>query len=112
MAKRRINPRAKGKAGELEAAELLRGFGLSARRSQQFSGKECTADLNTCLNWHIEVKRVERLNLDEAMEQAVRDSAGAKPPLVLHRRNGKPWMVTVMVRDFFPLVGGQDFSDL
>ena len=54
---------------------------------------------------HIEVKRVERLNLTDAMTQAVRDSEvfhdGA--PTVFHRRNRSPWLVTMRLVDWMEL---------
>jgi hypothetical protein len=72
-----INSRTKGKVGELEFAHLLQEHGMLARRGQQYSGIggddvviEGREDL------HVECKRVERLNLEKAMAQAVRDAKG------------------------------------
>ena len=70
-----INSRAKGKAGELELAKILRetyGF-EDARRSQQFSGKQGDADVVGLPHLHLEVKRNERLNIYDAYEQSCRD---------------------------------------
>ena len=51
---------------------------------------------------HMEVKRVERLNVSEAMKQATRDAErfhdGA--PAVFHRRNREPWLVTMKLEDW------------
>ena len=52
--------------------------------------------------FHFEVKRVERLNVSEAMRQAVGDAAG-KIPVVAHRRNREPWLVTLKLDDFLCL---------
>ena len=54
---------------------------------------------------HIEVKRVERLNVVEAMEQSVRDSErmGDGVPALFHRRNRKPWLVTMRLEDWLVL---------
>ena len=51
---------------------------------------------------HVEVKRVERLNVPEAMQQAVRDAARFRDgmPALFHRRNRQPWLVTVKLEDF------------
>ena len=49
---------------------------------------------------HAEVKRVERLNVEEAMEQSVRDSGEDETPAVFHRKNGRPWLVTLRFDDF------------
>ena len=48
---------------------------------------------------HIEVKRVERLNLHAAMEQSIRDAKG-DIPIVVHRMSREPWMVTMRFEDF------------
>ena len=99
-----MNSRNKGKVGEREFAELLRQHGFEARRGQQFSGGADSPDV-VCeaLDWlHIEVKRVEQLNLAEACAQAKRDQAkaglhGHKKTawIVAHRRNHTPWMITL-----------------
>ncbi len=55
---------------------------------------------------HMEVKRVERLNVPEAMKQATRDAErfhdGA--PAVFHRRSREPWLVTMQLRDWLDLM--------
>lgn len=50
---------------------------------------------------HIEVKRVERLNIENAMSQAVGDSANGEIPIVAHRKNNCPWFVTMLAEDWF-----------
>jgi len=93
------NSRAKGAAGERELAEVLRGMGhTKCRRGQQFSGSPDSPDVCGILGVHPEVKRVQSLNLNAAMDQAVRD-AGSNTPAVFHRRNNKPWLVTVRLAD-------------
>ena len=52
---------------------------------------------------HIEVKRVQALNLDEAMEQSKRDSKGEQLPAVFHRKNNKKWKVTMELDDWIKL---------
>lgn len=52
---------------------------------------------------HIEVKRVQALNLDEAMEQSKRDSRDDQIPAVFHRKNNKRWKVTLELDDFMKL---------
>ena len=51
---------------------------------------------------HIEVKRVERLNLHAAMEQSIRDAKG-EIPIVVHRMSREPWMVTMRFEDFMTM---------
>lgn len=56
---------------------------------------------------HIEVKRVERLNVPEAMDQATRDADrfGGFPAL-FHRRSRSPWLVTMRLVDWLELYQG------
>ncbi len=70
-----MNSREKGKRGERQWRDELRANGYAARRGQQFSGSPESPDV-VCdaLPWiHFEVKAVERLNIEDAMEQARRD---------------------------------------
>lgn len=94
-----INSRRKGKAGELEFARLCREQGYNARRGQQYNGLE-GEDVIGLPGIHVEVKRVEKLNLEAAMEQAVRD-AGTKVPIVAHRKNNHEWLITMRAEDWF-----------
>ena len=78
-----------------------------ARRGQQFSGSPDSPDV-ICdeLDWlHFEVKAVERLNIEDAMDQARRD-AGAKTPVVAHRRSFRRWLVTMDAETFFQFLRG------
>ena len=54
--------------------------------------------------FHFEVKAVERLNLHDAIAQAV-DDAGGKIPVVAHKRNRGDWMVTMRADDWFRMLG-------
>lgn len=96
-----VNSRAKGCRGELEWSAFLREH-LScpdARRGQQFSGSPESPDVvGGVPGTHCEAKRTERLNLQTAMEQAVRD-CGDDIPYVASRRSRKPWLVTVQATD-------------
>ncbi len=100
-----MNSRNKGKVGEREFAALLREHGFDARRGQQFSGSPDSPDVvSEALAWlHVEVKRVQNLNLANACAQAARDSAG-KPWIVAHRRNHAPWFITMDAEFFFELI--------
>ena len=64
-------------------------------------------DLTGLPGVHIEVKRVERLNVPEAMRQAVRDSERFRDglPALFHRRSREPWLVTLRIEDFMALYG-------
>jgi len=118
-----VNSRNKGKRGEREFAALLTENGYHARRGQQFCGGTDSADvMSPALPWlHVEVKRVQNLNLTDACAQAERDAqksgqqkaesgnpngckAPAKPWIVAHRRNHAPWLITMTAETFFELI--------
>lgn len=90
-----MNAKRKGNAGERELAAILREHGYNTRRGQQFSGKNGDADVEGLPGVHIEVKRVERLNIHEAMKQSIRDARPGEMPAVFHRRNREEWLVTM-----------------
>lgn len=96
-----INSRQKGAKGERELANILKDYGYNTRRGQQFSGLE-GEDVVGLDYIHIECKRVERLNLEEAMEQAKRDAKGKKPA-VFHRKNNHKWLVTMELDDWMQI---------
>ena len=97
--------RRKGAVGEREAAaELTRLFGCEAHRGRQYSGGDDSPDVkHSIAGVHVEVKRTECLSAYKAIEQAVAD-AGDKIPIVLHRRNNKPWLAVVRLDDLPALV--------
>lgn len=102
-----MNSRNKGAAGERELAGRLREYGYRCRRGQQYSGANGDADVVGLPGVHIECKRVEKLNLYEAMTQAVRDAKDGETPAVFHRKNNKEWLVTLKLDDFMNLYGGR-----
>ena len=98
-----MNSRNKGKRGELEVAHLLKEYGYDARRSQQYAGINNDADVVGLPGIHIEVKRVEKLNLNNAMAQSIRDAREGEKPIVMHRTNREPWKVTMLFTDFMEM---------
>lgn len=100
-----INSRAKGKRGELEIAHLLREYGYNdARRTAQYCGNTGDAsDVVGLPNIHIEVKRVEKLNIEKAMAQSSRDARDGEMPVVMHRKDRHPWLVTMSMGDFMEM---------
>ena len=99
-----INSKAKGSAGEREAANLFKQHGFTeARRSQQYSGAGHTADLTGIDGLHIEVKRVERLNIYDAIEQVYRDKAPTDYGVVMHRKNNQEWLITMTFDEWIEL---------
>lgn len=101
-----INSKQKGNTGELELSHKLQEYGFETRRGQQFCGSNGDADVVGLPGIHIECKRVEALNLDKAMEQAINDSKDGEIPTVMHRKNRKQWKVTLLLSDFMKLYNG------
>ena len=95
-----MNSRRKGKSGELELARLLREYGYNCRRGVQYSGANGDADVVGLPGIHIECKRVERLNLEDAMAQSRRDAREGEIPVVMHRKTRCPWLVTTTLEDW------------
>lgn len=94
----------KGADGERELATVLNSYGYQTERgSSQNYGT--IPDVTGLPGIHIEVKRVERLNVPEAMQQAIRDSIKFKDgiPALFHRRNRQPWLVTMQLTDWIEL---------
>ncbi|RGZ00207.1 hypothetical protein [Clostridium sp. AM58-1XD] len=102
--------REKGKRGERELAKKLQEYGYDCRRGQQYCGADGSADVIGLPGIHIECKRVERLNLQEAVEQSVRDAEAVKLPFaeeilpaVFHRRDRAEWLVTMPLEEWIKL---------
>lgn len=98
-----MNSRNKGAAGERELAAKLREYGYDCRRGQQYCGANGDADVVGLPGVHIEVKRVEKLNLYNAMEQAVSDAIEGEIPAVFHRKNRHGWLVALRLEDFIKM---------
>lgn len=94
------NSRQKGKRGELEIAHIMQEHGFDAKRSQQYCGINGDADVVGVPYLHLEIKRVQALNLDKAMEQSTGDAKEDEIPVVMHRKDRKPWLVTCNLDDF------------
>ncbi len=97
--------REKGARGEWELAGILRDqYGYEVKRGQVFNHQ---SDLIGLTGIHPEVKRVEKLNVSAAMQQAVTESQircdGV--PTVFHRRNREGWLVTMRLEDWMDLYG-------
>jgi len=103
-----MNSRNKGAGGERELAKVLREYGYESRRGQQYSAANGDADVVGLDGIHIECKRVERLNIDLAMEQSIRDAREGEMPVVMHRKNRKGWLVTMTLDDFMRMKGEAD----
>lgn len=118
-----VKVRRKGKDGELELVRLIKSHGYEARRTAQYCGNTGeAADVIGLPGISIECKRVENLNINNAMAQATHDAEAAGHgdlPVVFHRKSYCPWLVTMQASDFFTIYreweaarnAGQDKAD-
>ncbi len=96
-----INSRQKGATFERTLAKILREHGYTdARRGQQYAGANGDADVVGIQGIHIEAKAVENLNLYKAYEQSCRDAREGEVPVVIHKKNRKPILVTLALEDW------------
>ena len=90
--------RSRGQRGERELRDkIIEIFGLPTRRGPTLTGQQ---DIEGGIpGVHHEVKRVERLNIYKAMGQAMGDADEHLIPVVFHRKDRAPWMVTFQLDD-------------
>lgn len=94
----------KGADGERELASILREYGYVVQRGGSLSYGSLP-DLYGLPGVHIECKRVEHLNVTEAMHQSIRDACRFNDgfPALFHRKNREPWLVTMRLDDWMEL---------
>ena len=103
-----INSKKKGANGERLWRDVCRSEGYTAvRRTAQYCGN--TGDASDCVGLdgiYQEVKFVERLNIHDAMNQAIRDCEAAGKgdiPIVAHKKKYTKFLVTMRAEDFFKM---------
>jgi|TARA_R100001530_G_scaffold28654_7_gene22706 Holliday junction resolvase len=105
-----MNSKQKGARGERLWRDVIRAQGYEAIRGCQnagrFAGGQEAPDVITNLPFHFEVKFVEKLNVSNAMAQAVGD-ADKKFPVVAHKKSREDWLVTMNADLFFQIVRGE-----
>lgn len=98
-----VNSKQKGARGERELASKLKEHGYDCRRSQQYCGINGDADVVGLHGIHCEVKRVERLNIYDAISQAKADAKEGEKPTVFHRKDRCEWLVTMPFDEWIKL---------
>lgn len=98
----------KGRGGEIELSKILNDNGIPAAPGNAMNFGT-VPDVVGVEGIHVEVKRVEKLNVHEAMNQSIRDAEkfGDGLPALFHRRNRSPWLVTMQLDDWLKLYKGQ-----
>lgn len=101
--------RDKGKRGERKWRDRLREEGFQAERTGWMQSRGGGIDVpdvqSDDLNVHFEVKTVERLNLNAAIDQAQGD-AGGKPVAIVYQQNRKEPLIIMPASDWFRAVRG------
>lgn len=97
------NSKSKGARGERELSSKLREYGYNTRRGQQYCGANGDADVVGLPNIHIECKRVEKLNIYNAISQAKADAKENELPTVFHRKDRSEWLVTMTLEDWMKI---------
>ena len=100
----------KGKSFEREIAkDIEERLGGRAYRSPSsgamwYAKADVNCQGNIMTRFHIEAKRQERVNLEDAYGQALRGAGTGKTPLVVTRRNRDVAMVYLTWEDFLSLM--------
>ena len=103
----KINSRNKGATFERQIANTFKEQGYpDAYRTEQHNGQSqfSQPDVSGVPYLNIECKAVEKLNIHDAMEQSKRDSEiqeNGGIPIVIHKKNYKPILVTMFMDDWF-----------
>ena len=97
------NSKQKGARGERELSSKLKEYGYNTRRGQQYCGANGDADVIGLVGIHIECKRVERLNIYDAISQAKSDVKEGELPTVFHRKDRSEWLVTMTFDDWMKI---------
>lgn len=92
------NPKAKGNKAERQFSELLRDYGLddTAKRNYSSGSGIQKSDVHNKLNYNIEVKHVEKLNIWKAIEQSQKDAEQTHTkPLIAFKKNRHDWWIVI-----------------
>lgn len=102
----------KGRAGEIELAKMLRGYGYDVQPGQAVS-YGATPDITGLPGVHIECKRAQQQNLYAWLEQSRRDADKFRDglPAVFWRKNRSPWLVVMNLEDWMGLYDRQKSAE-
>lgn len=98
-----VNSKRKGATGERELSNKLKEYGYKCRRGQQYCGANGDADVVGLPGIHVECKRVERLNIYDAISQAKADKKDNEFGVVFHRKDRCEWLVTMTLEDWIKI---------
>ena len=95
--------RRRGAAAEREVAAILSdalGTVVQRKLGQARNGGD---DIQIG-KFRLEIKRRERISIDEWSAQVEACAQSGEVPAVVYRRNGQPWRVALRLDDFIPLI--------
>ena len=97
-----MNPQRKGKEGELKLMHFLQDHGLNVKRGYVWLNQ---SDLVGLDGIHIECKNVEKLNVREALAQAIEEAKKKKDglPTVFWKKSRKEWVTVMRTEDWITL---------
>ena len=103
----------KGKNGELECSRLFQEHGFATHRTVQYNGRSPAgaADLVGVPGLWIEAKRREKMALYDWIGQTEHDHTPGTLPVVFHRSNNHPWLVSMTAETFFELFKNSDLYE-
>ena len=104
----------KGRAGELELVSVLKGYGYENVQPGEAVSYGVVPDIVGLPGVHIECKRCEALRIADWMKQAERDAQRFHDglPVIFHRRNRQPWLVTMRLDSFMEIYKQAEMEDL
>ncbi len=105
------NSKQKGARGERELSSKLKEYGYKTRRGQQYCGANGDADVVGLPGIHIECKRVERLNIYDAISQAKADKKKDELGAVFHRKDRSEWLVSMTLDEWMKLYKGSGLDE-
>lgn len=96
-----INSKDKGSRYERHIAKKIREYGYEAERGCQHAGGKDSPDVKCSMKGiHWECKKVEKLNIWNALKQSKRDAGEDEIPAVVFSRNREDDYVAVPFSDF------------
>lgn len=99
--------RRKGAEAEREVVAICKHAGIDAKRTAPMQARGGGEDADVAISipgYHLEIKRCERLRLDEWSRRVEADASPLDAPCIVYRRSREPWRVSLELDEFLLLV--------
>jgi len=111
----RRSAKSKGRSFEKDILKDIQlSFGLSDSDISQVAASVNGVDIKllsdkayTKFPFSVECKRQEKLNIYDAVEQSIKNKLDNTYPLVVHKKNHKPTLVTLLWSDFLSILSNK-----